>query len=245
METNAKIIERVRQLLAMAADTSSPHEAAIAAGRARKLMDAHQIALEDLKDESTGFGYQKVDKAYRFMPAWKDILAVAIGKFNDCRTIKSHEWKVQGSKSYAYRLMFQGFEHDVAVAAAMYDYLTSTVDRLCAAYMKSLNLGQPLTKISDAYKKEAARTLSFRLRMMQKKREEQVKTSSGTSLVLFKMAQVEAEFGKAEYKTKSLVTRKEAVVYQAQAKGRKDAEDINLNTQIGDPEAEKPKAIAL
>ncbi len=57
-EQNLEIIERVRKLLSMAVDTSSPHEAAIAASRARKLMDKHQIDLADLIDESTGFGFK-------------------------------------------------------------------------------------------------------------------------------------------------------------------------------------------
>lgn len=234
---NDKIIERIRQLLAMAADTSSPHEASIAAGRARKLMDVHQVELDDLKDESTGFGFRKVDKAYRFMPHWKDTLCVAVAKFNDCKSIKAHEWKVEGSNSYAYRLMFQGFEHDVIIAAAMYDYLTATIERLCAAYMKELALGKSLTKISDAYKKAASRAIIARLQALQKEREEQVKTSSGTSLVIFKMAQVEAEFGEAKYVTKHIATRKEAEVMRAQARGHKDGERVNLDTQVAGPAA--------
>jgi hypothetical protein len=236
-----KIIVRIRQLLAMAADTPSPHEASIAAGRARKLMDTHQVSLDDLKDESTGFGFQKVDKAYRFMPYWKDILCVAIAQFNDCKSIKSHEWKVQGSNSYAYRLMFQGFEHDVIVAAAMYDYLTATIDRLCAAYMKELALGKSLTRLSDAYKKAAALELVGRLNKLQKEREEQViRTSTGTSLVVFKMAQVEAEFGVAKYVNKkpSAPAKKDAALHAARARGYQDGAAIGIDAQI-EPESKK------
>jgi hypothetical protein len=239
-----KIIERIRQLLAMAADVSSPHEASIAAGRARKLMDQHQIALEDIKDESTGFGYVKVDKAYRFMPKWKDILCVAIAKLNDCKSIKAHEYKVQGSKSYAYRLMFQGFETDVALAAHMYNYLIGTIERLCAAHMRSLNLGASLTKVSDAYKKGAAVEMCARLRAILAARTAEVKTSTGSSLVVFKMAQVEAEFGAAKYTNTKLVTRKDALTLQAQAKGREDAKKIGLDTQIGDPDRDPAAQVA-
>jgi hypothetical protein len=237
-----KIIERIRQLLAMAADTSSPHEASIAAGRARKLMDAHQVDLDDLKDESTGFGFLKVDKAYRFMPYWKDVLCVAIAIFNDCKSIKSHEWRVEGSNSYTYRLMFQGFEHDVIIAAAMYDYLTVTVDRLCAAYMKELALGKSLTKISDAYKKAAAHTLIDRLKEMQKEREQVNRSSTGTSLVLFKMAQVEEHFGGAKYIMKrAVVTKADAAVYRAKERGAKDGAAISLERQLEDEKGGKAR----
>ncbi len=237
-----KIIERIRQLLSMAADTSSPHEASIAAGRARKLMDQHQVELDDLKDESTGFGYVKVDKAYRFMPGWKDTLAVAIAKFNDCKCSRAREWKTDGSKSYSDRLMFQGFEHDIIVAAALYDYLAATIERLCATYMRELALGKSLTKISDAYKKAASYQVISRLNALQKEREEVTRSSTGTSLVIFKMAQVEAEFGKAEYVTKrAVVTKADANVYRAQARGAEDGAKIGLDQQLEDDKSKKAR----
>lgn len=166
---------------------------------------------------------------------------MAIATFNDCKAIKSHEWKVQGSNSYAYRLMFQGFEHDVIIAAAMYDYLTATIDRLCAQYMRELALGKSLTKISDAYKKAASSEICARLRTLQKEREEEVRTSSGTSLVIFKMAQVEAEFGQAKYVTKRLATRKEAEVMRAKDRGRADGSKVSLDTQVEGPAAKDEK----
>lgn len=226
-----KIIDRIRKLLRMAADTSSPNEAAIAAGRARKLMDQHQISLADLR-ESNGFGFEKIDKPYRFMPVWKNILSVAVAKFNDCRSCIVTEWQTINN-SYAKRLMFQGFEADVAVATAMYDYLTSTVDRLCARYIAELGYTKYPAKLGDAYKKAAAQTLCERMAEMQAERERELKTSTGTSLVVFKMAQVEAEFGKANYKNTSLVSRKDAETYAAIRRGREDGTSISLSTQIG------------
>lgn len=225
-----KIIDRVRKLLRMAADTSSPNEAAIAAGRARKLMDQHQISLDDLR-ESNGFGFTKVGKDYRFMPVWKAILSVAVAQFNDCKAILSHEWKTSNA-SYTKRVMFQGFEADVAVAAAMYDYLTSTIDRLCARYIAELGYTKYPAKLGDAYKKAAASELCNRLRKMQAEREQELKTSTGTSLVVFKMAQVEAEFGKADYKNTFLVSRRDAETFAAQRRGREDGASISLSTQI-------------
>ena len=44
-----KIMERVRKLLAMAKDATSPHEAAIAARRARSLMDKHQLEEHEME----------------------------------------------------------------------------------------------------------------------------------------------------------------------------------------------------
>jgi hypothetical protein len=229
-EANEKVLERIRQLLRMAADTSSPNEAAIAAGRARKLMDQHQVTVEDLK-ESNGFTFAKVDKVYRFMPIWKDILAVAIAKFNDCKASRSHEWKVE-SKSYSYRIMFQGYESDVAVATAMYDYLTTTVDRLCQRYIEELGYTKYPAKLGDAYKKAAAQALCDRLRVSQVEREQLLLTKTGTSLVVYKMAQVEAEFGAATYKNKVLSSRKGSDVAAAKARGDRDGRSISLAAQV-------------
>jgi hypothetical protein len=226
-----KIIERVKALLAMAGDTSSPHEASIAAGRARKLMDAHQIELADLGDKSTGFGFRNVDKEYRFPPAWKDILCVAVAKYNDCKAIKTRKWK-STNNSYTFQLVFQGYESDVEVAIAMYDYLTTTVDRLCGRYISTLGYDRYPAKIGDAYKKAASSELCKRLGDMSKEREADVKMSDGRSLVLVKMRAVEAEFGVAKYSNVNLRSRSGNEVWAAKSKGREDARNIAINPMV-------------
>jgi hypothetical protein len=235
------ILERIRRLLDMAADTSSPHEASIAAGRARKLMDQYQVDMSDLKKQS-GFGYQYAGPAYRFMPVWRDILAVAIGKLNDCRVSRHTRGEKTAKGSYTYRVMYQGYESDVAVCVAMYDYLTQTIERLCKKYMHEIGHGSHyIARIGDAYKKECAHTLCQRLQKITEERQAEVKMSDGRSLVVFKMAEVEAEFGKAEYVNKDLVTRKDAETYAAQRRGREDGEKISLAQQVDGPRADTPR----
>ena len=231
-EVNEKIIERVKALLAMAGDTSSPHEASIAAGRARKLMDAHQITLADLKD-STGFGFANVDQEYRFPPAWKDILAVAVAVYNDCKCIKTRKWK-STNNSYTFQLVFQGYESDVQVAVSLYDYLTRTIDRLCQRYIATLSYSRYPAKLGDAYKKAASTEICNRLRIMTKERTEdlQLQMSSGTSLVIFKMKQVEAEFGAAKYTASRLVSRRGHDVEEAKARGRIDGRSVQIHQQV-------------
>lgn len=242
-EANEKVLERVRALLAMAADTSSPNEAAIAAGRARKLMDSHQISLDDLK-ESNGFGFRNVDKEYRYMPMYRDWLTVAVAKMNDCKAIKTHKYK-SSNNSYTYQIVFQGYEADVQLAVHMYDYLVSAIDRLCSVYLQPIMAAMTIprypAKLGDAFKKAASHELCTRLRTMQKEREDtlQVKhdpATPGTSLVVFKMAAVEAEFGKAKYVTKSITKRHYGEdVDSARAKGREAGRSINLDRQIDAP----------
>lgn len=240
-QANEQVLERIRALLAMAADTSSPHEASIAAGRARKLMDQHQVDLADLK-ESNGFGFANIDKEYRFFPKWKSILSVAVARLNDCKSILSHKYK-SSNKSYSYQLVFQGFEADVAVAEAMYDYLTKAVDRLCGKYIEPLGYTRYPARLGDAYKKGAALELVRRLEELLKERTAEVKMSSGTSLVVFKMAQVEAEFGKAIYKRADLVSCKGDDVLNAKYQGMLDAKKISLASQLGDAAVEPDRRV--
>jgi hypothetical protein len=235
------ILERIRRLLDMAADTSSPHEASIAAGRARKLMDQYQVNVEDLK-KSSGFGYQYAGPAYRYMPVWRDILAVAIGKLNDCRVSRHTRGEKTAKGAYMYQIMYQGYESDVAVSVAMYDYLTQTIERLCKQYMHEIGRGSHyIARIGDAYKKQCSNTLCSRLEELVKQRQEEVKMSDGRSLVVYKMAAVEAEFGGANYKSVNIVTRKDAEVFAAVRRGREDGEKISLDKQVDGPRMNTPR----
>lgn len=239
MAASDKIIERVRQLLAMSRDASSPHEAAIAAGRARKLMDQHQISLDDLKDNG-GFGYRPAGEEYRFMPIWQSVLSVGVAELNDCKVIKSHKWQSSNS-SYSYQLLFQGYENDAICAAAMYDYLVDTVKRLCANYIRELGYTKYPAKIGDPYKRGAASELQRRLKAITKEREEDVLLrlthQPGTSLVLFKRAAVEEHFGKAEYRdTKTVKVRSDAVL-DAIHRGKLDASKIEIQRKLKEDES--------
>lgn len=120
MENQNVIIDRIRKLLAMAADASSPNEAAIAAGRARKLMDKHQIEASDLGEPSK-FATADAGQRYKFMPVWKNTLAVSVARFNDCKA----------SLEYG-QIRFQGHDADVQIAVTMYEFLTDSIARLCS-----------------------------------------------------------------------------------------------------------------
>lgn len=233
------ILNKIRKLLSMASDVGSPNEAAIAAGQARKLMDKYQVSLDNL-EESSVFDSIKVGKEYRFMPIWKGILSVSIAKFNDCRGVLS---VVRTATGHLKQVAFQGHKSDVILAAAMYDYLVSAVDRICAAYIEELGYSKYPAKIGDAYKKAAANILILRLRELQKVREGQIMTGvasqCGTSLVAFKMAAVEAEFGEASYTSIKVSSRRGADVDAAKQRGANDAASINLDTQISGSTAQQ------
>lgn len=233
MAADDKIIERVKALLAMAGDSSSPHEASIAAGRARKLMDQHQVQLSDLKDDG-GFGFREIDKEYRYMPQYRNWLTVGVATYNDCKSIQTRKYK-SANASYTYQIVFQGYENDVCCAEAMYDYLCDIIDRLCAAYIEPMGYTRYPAKIGDAFKKAASMELCARLKQMTKERTQDVALlalETGTSLVLYKMAAVEAEFGKAAYVVKKTRSRLDDQTIHAGAAGRKAGASMNLHREM-------------
>jgi len=230
----AKVLERISQLLNMANDVSSPAEAAIAARRARALMDKHQVSMAEIADsEPDEFDSIPQGKAYRFMPAWKSILALAVARYNDCKCDLTNEYYAQ-QKHYRHRPIFKGYRSDVIVAGAMNEYLVQTIDRLCATYIATNHpeYDKYPARIGDAYKKGAASELCDRLYAMLKERNAAMTTSKGTELMVIKAVAVEAEFGKQRTKTKSLATRDSSDAWAAKRQGREDAKKINLSSQI-------------
>ena len=115
-----KILERIRRLLAMAGDTSSPNEAAIAAGRARKLMDKHQVSdmdLKSMKDEDFGQARYPLKRKQ-----WHGVLAVAMAWLNDCN-VKT----VEGKRGFS-SMEFSGYLVDAVTAKELYLYLLAQAD---------------------------------------------------------------------------------------------------------------------
>lgn len=220
MENQDIIIDRIRKLLAMAADASSPNEAAIAAGRARKLMDKHQIEASDL-GEASKFTTADAGSRYKFMPVWKNTLAVSVAKFNDCKAVLEFG-----------QIRFQGHDADVQVAVTMYEFLTATITRLCSDYMKAEGYGRYIARIGDAFKKRAAAGVATKIAELQKQRQEDTKTAAGTSLVMFKMAAVVAEFGDTRYATKPVKTKADSEASRAAAAGFVAGQSISINTQL-------------
>ena len=113
MNDRNKVMDRIRKLLAMAQDVSSPHEAAIAAGRARKLMDQHQVSeLELTSSEPDRFESENFKTGNKTTDKFSGICGLAVAKLNDCVV----SWKRDGN-GYPY-LKFDGMLGDAVCAIA-------------------------------------------------------------------------------------------------------------------------------
>lgn len=227
-----KIIERVRRLLAMAKDATSPNEAAIAAARARKLMDQHQIESVEMMDSfcaAEKFASQPggVDP-YKNLPIWIDWLGVAVAEFNDCIVNPARAYGDGEKKTF---FVFNGYESDVIVAGAMHRYLVDSVKRLSDRYFSTV---EKSGRIVMVYRCEASSTLCGRLRQLKQERESNAcKDARGTSLVVRKFDNVIDHFGKPEYKEDTEGVREITPdEYLALQQARQDAASINLSPQV-------------
>lgn len=198
MEDLAKIKERITKLLAMSKDTSSPEEAAIAAQRARKLMDKHQID-ESALVTGKGVEYVFVDrphgKSYKYMGEWISVIAVAVAKYNDCQAMRC---AYRGDKPGYSRVGFRGTQQDVEITCQMFDYLLDVGLKLTKEYMNGLNKAS----ISDAFKRGYSHEIANRLAAMTVARREELQTEeTGLMVIDNKLAAVEKHFGEIKYGT--------------------------------------------
>ncbi|QRE00560.1 hypothetical protein [Burkholderia phage BCSR129] len=212
MDDINKIKDRIAKLLAMAADTSSPEEAAIAMQRARRLMDKHQIdeaQIRGFRESLAEKEYTSVwhGKRYKYRPRWMIILAYAVAQYNDCQ-----QWINDG------RILFRGFTDDVAMSVQMFDRLCAQVDSWCRLYMKTIGEGSHYkASIGNPYKFGMAQRIISKLNSLRAERD-QISDSAGNSLVVIKAELVATHFGE-EQRAKG--------VNMHRAKGREDEADLH------------------
>lgn len=253
-EELTKIKERIAKLLAMAADASSPNEAAIAAQRARALMDKYQLDEYDISEAApVEFAQEAATRVFASVPYHVDVLAVAVAKYNDCHSV--FEWAKmdyrmagkaklngrdgRGTKTEGKRILFRGFKNDVELAKQMLDRLLENIDRLCKAYMQANHPGKYNVRIGGDYKAAAARALIEKFKEMTVERA-QLTSATGTALVVVKEAKVNDHFGEVSYKSKSksiakgLDTDDYMASIKAKEQGYRDGQKIEITKRLDD-----------
>lgn len=190
-----KITERVRKLLAMSEDTSSPHEAAIAARRAAKLMQQYNldnaaILLSTLTDDDIVENTVHSAQGKR-IPRWIMLMLVPVANLHDCKV--RYVWQGGATKSP----QFIGTKEDAMVASYVFEYLVREIKKLAKLY-------QPLNKVYSGglkgmndFKDGASSTVRTMLidLLKEKKKAEQVAASQDSkALVVCKMQLIESRY---------------------------------------------------
>jgi hypothetical protein len=215
---NDKIMQRIRNLLAMAGDTSSPHEAAIAARRARKLMDEYQVSEMDLTTvEGDDFGNTDVAMGTKNASTFHGRLAVAVANLNDvqCRYVRN---RVTGKLD----LRFEGMLVDTVCATELFRYLTRE------AYKQAERKEQGRAD-RHAYRLGFASGVASQVKEILKQRNT-IKTSTGTALVAGKLALVKQHFAPVKYGHSASSFSGDRSSYQS---GVRAGQNAGLNRQVG------------
>lgn len=231
-----KIKTRIADLLRMADDASSPHEAAIAASRARKLMDKHQLDAFDISEKITQiFNKEAATRVYAAVPQYVATLSIAVAKYNDViaayefdRAEQTNHAKRTGrGKTWGKKIVFKGYEQDTAVARDMLGHLISAVDKLCKVYMTNKGHTRYNVKIGTAFKDAAASAISMTLSSLTAERQK-LTTSTGTALMVVKMKAVEEEFGEAKYGNKNRNTARDHETAHAASVGWVEGSKVEI-----------------
>ncbi|MFL0806707.1 MAG: DUF2786 domain-containing protein [Oceanobacter sp.] len=222
--SDEKIIQRVKSLLAMAEDTASPHEATIAARRARALMDKHQIEKEDItSDDSIVFGEVRGESAAKAYE-WLKLLAAAAGEINDCKSIISRRYR-------GVSFDFRGFASDAVIASSMMSYFKASCE---LALSKSDTKGRAAKNAfryhySLAIFRKAGEIVGFRAN----------ESAEGKQLVVVKKQLIEQHYGDDLKKSRpgKIPELENPDVKKAAIKGQIAGEATPLQEMLDDEEA--------
>lgn len=249
-----RVKERIAKLLAMAADASSPNEAAIAAQRARSLMDKYQLDEYDVSEAAPQeFADEAVTRAFASVPYHIDILSVAVALYNDCQSVfyrAPMDYRMKGkatingrdgrgTKFEGKQIRFRGYKNDVELARQMLDRLLDNIDRLCKTYMTKNHPGRYNVRVGGEYKTGCAQALIVQFKEMTKERKA-LTFSSGTALVVSKEKAVAGHFGETNYKSKSKSVAKDLDLDDAMASemarsiGFIDGRSIEITKRLDD-----------
>ena len=220
----SKIIERIRSLLAMGQDISSPNEAEIAIKRARKLMDEYQLSTIDINNAQSdcALGNAELNSSVMVERIWATTITIAVAKMNDCIV----RLKTGCDQNLVY--VFYGFTEDAQVCKSMTDYLIQSCIHLYERDKVTKSLSGLVQE--DDYMTGISRGLCERIRMIISERELEMSESvKSQALVVIKKALVDKEFGEAEY---GQANRSRTFDKEAFNKGKLAAKEIHLGSFV-------------
>lgn len=233
-----KIKARINKLLAMAQDSSSPHEAAIAAERVQKLMakfnlEMADVIAEELQDEDNLVQADREFK-YRRTPRYIGQIEVAIARAFNCE-VKSR-WQMHKGVEYDVTEIY-GYKTDVEVVKSLCHYICEQLESMA----KRVNVpehyrqhGYTRRYMAD-WRKGATREICRKIKSFYGAGEAQQQSQPGnpvanpsTNLTLLKKEAIRRKFGEFEYSSgASYVYTRDGLAAGGQA-----ASAIDINRKI-------------
>ena len=236
-EEKESVLKRIQKLLKMSTENgASENEAMLAADKAQKLLQEHNLSISDLKDEDQVEPMDSEDVEVE-RDLWKGYIRNATAKLYFCKTYTTMKLDKQYRRVKV--ITFVGRKSNRMVATEMCKYFINTVDRLAAEEFREVPGSRAsINKMSHAFKQGAAAKLSKRLNDRYNEiAPEYIPQDNPDGLpILYKNEQMAitkwlAQKGIKLTSTKSSMSIRDKVAYgRGQAKGN----GIGINTQVND-----------
>lgn len=160
-----KIINRIRNLLAMSRGTANENEAAAAANKAQQLLADYNLSLSDVeKTDARGKVIEDGDLMTSSSNPWRRDLAAATARLYLCDYYWNHVYLNKTSRKCGYvrgdKHNFIGLAHNVIVAKEMFVYFVDTIERLAKTWRKERKMK---THDEHAFRTSCAARLCSRL----------------------------------------------------------------------------------
>ena len=126
-----KILDRVKKLLALST-SSNVNEAANAAAAAQKLMLEHRLTEADVSDTQEGQMFELSMGAAGFDSRWKFVLVTAVARAFFCEAVGLRVGQRR-------KVRIVGGKEDVGIAAQVFRYLHSEINRLAKIEIESID----------------------------------------------------------------------------------------------------------
>ena len=234
-EEKESVLKRIQKLLKMSTENgASENEAMLAADKAQKLLQEHNLSISDLKDEDQVEPMDSEDIEVE-RDLWKGYIRGATAKLYFCKTYTT--MKLDKHYRRVKVITFVGRKSNRMVATEMCKYFINTVDRLAAEEFREVPGSRAsINKMSHAFKQGCASRLQRRL--LDRYNEiapEYIPQGNPDGLpVLYKNEQM-AITKWLEQKGIRLVSRKQSMSIRdrvAYSRGSEKANGIGLNTQV-------------
>ena len=161
-EEKESILNRIQKLLKMSTENgASENEAMLAADKAQKLLQEHNLSIADIKDDSQAEPMDSEDVEVD-RDLWKGYIRNATAKLYFCKTYTTMKLDKHYKKVKV--ITFVGRKSNRMVATEMCKYFINTVDRLAAEEFREVPGSRAsINKMAHAFKQGAASKLSSRL----------------------------------------------------------------------------------
>jgi len=161
-EEKESILKRIQKLLKMSIENgASENEAMLAADKAQKLLQEHNLSIADIKDDSQAEPMDSEDVEVD-RDLWKGYIRNATAKLYFCKTYTTMKLDKHYRKVKV--ITFVGRKSNRLVATEMCKYFINTIDRLAIEEFKEVPGSRAsINKMSHAFKQGAASRLSKRL----------------------------------------------------------------------------------